>query len=239
MLKACLIGHVVLIQRFLVVCIFLLLARFTYANDVWRFTSLNWEPYVSEYAVDQGKTIRKLRELLSTADISLEVEFYPWRRAQFLAKNDDRYLGYLVAWPEEVREGFIASNAVDWSSIDVLIKAESDLEYSTVDDLFRYHAVGIVSTYVYPQLIVDAMTKYSKNTIKGMDEESLALMLQQGRIQAAVTDANVMRVTANQKQVTGIKTIKNVMKKELVVAFKNTPENHRRLELLNRLLMTD
>jgi polar amino acid transport system substrate-binding protein len=225
-----------LIQRFLVLFFLLLGVSVCSANEVWRFTALHWVPYSDEHTIAQGKTITKLRQLLLTKGIVLEVDFYPWRRAQLLAMSDERYLGYLPAWPEEVREGFIASQTIDWSSVDVLAKSGSDIQISTIEELFRHYSVGVVSTYVYPEIIKKAVSTFPGQAINAMDEESLVLMLESGRVQAAITDANVMRFMADQAQVAGIQVIKNVMTRELVVAFKITPENHRRVELLNALL---
>lgn len=63
---------------------------------VVKITSLEWEPYTSSYMTNGGNAIQQLRNLLGQCDIELQVEFYPWRRAQQVARQPG-YLGYFPA----------------------------------------------------------------------------------------------------------------------------------------------
>jgi polar amino acid transport system substrate-binding protein len=35
----------------------------SYAEEVWKITSLNWEPYSGAELINQGNSVQKLREL--------------------------------------------------------------------------------------------------------------------------------------------------------------------------------
>jgi len=138
-------------------------------EETWKIASLNWEPYSGAEMRTQGNSVQKLRILLKKEKINLIVEFYPWKRAQIIAKNKE-YVGYFPAWPEEVYEGFTASPAVDWSEIGIMQHLGSNLRFESVDDLFKNYIVGIVQTYAYPKAIDDAIKKYPNHTEKTPNE---------------------------------------------------------------------
>ncbi|MEC8428251.1 MAG: hypothetical protein VXZ35_07490, partial [Pseudomonadota bacterium] len=186
------------------------------SQPVWRMASLNWQPYAGAELVDQGSAVQKLRQVLAGADITLHVEFFPWKRAQELAKTDD-YLGYFPAWPEEVYPGFIASDAVAWSQVGVLKKSGTEVSYSDVDDLFMKYRVGVVSTYTYPNVVAAAMQKYPQHVDGSMSEILLVRKLCGGRHPVAITDPRVMMYLAAQENITNIEPVGLITQKELVV----------------------
>ncbi len=53
--------------------------------EVWRITSLNWQPYSGDDLPHRGSAITLLSKVLETEGIILEVEFYPWSRVIRLA----------------------------------------------------------------------------------------------------------------------------------------------------------
>ena len=216
-------------------CLMLLGSVQSYAGETWKVTSLDWQPYSGSDLSNQGTSIQKLKELLSKEGINLVVEFYPWKRAQMLAKTKG-YVGYFPAWPEEVYSGFTASPAVDWSVVGILKQTGKSVNFSTVDELFRKYKVGVVETYAYPKEFAEAMKKYPQNTDKAVDEATLLKKLSSGRDDVAITDPNVMNYLAAKSRISNIETVKIVTKKELVVAMRSDPENKKRIDLLNRLL---
>ena len=205
------------------------------AEETWKITSLNWEPYSGDTLTSQGNSVQKFREVLRKKGIRLLVEFYPWLRAQKKAKTKE-YVGYFPAWPEEVAKGFIASPPVDWSEVALMKNSDLDITFKNIDDLVKKYKVGIVKTYVYPQEITDALKKYPKHADGSPNELSLLKKLAKGRIKVAVTDPNVMLYLAAKEGVDNIEMIKVVMKKELVVAFRDDDENKQRINLLKQLL---
>ncbi|WP_147822445.1 transporter substrate-binding domain-containing protein [Salidesulfovibrio onnuriiensis] len=204
------------------------------AQEVWKITSLDWQPYSGSDMASQGNSIQKLRDLLQKEGIELKVEFYPWARAQKLASTAD-YVGYFPAWPEEVTEGFTASEPVDWSEIGVLTYKGSGLQWSGVDALFG-EMVGLVGTYTYPQNITAAAAKNPANVDKASNEVALLKKLSGKRFRAAITDPAVMLYLASKEGIDNIETLKVLEKKALVVAFRNGADNKKRMELLKKLL---
>lgn len=205
------------------------------AQEIWKVTSLNWEPYSGAELSNQGNSIQKLKTILASNGITLLVEFYPWKRAQDLAKTKD-YIGYFPAWPEEVMEGFEASPPVDWSQIAVLKNRTSSLEFKNIDDLFKNYKVGIIKTYVYPAEINAAMVKYPQNVDDTPNEISLVRKLSKGRNQAAITDPNVMNYLADKEGLSNIETVKILMKKELVISLRKGSDNTEKINLIKKIL---
>ncbi|MCP4115019.1 MAG: amino acid ABC transporter substrate-binding protein [Desulfobacteraceae bacterium] len=202
----------------------------------WRITSLDWQPYSGSDMRDQGKSIAILKDVLARNGIELIVEFYPWRRAQYLARQP-KYLGYFPAWPEEVAEGFVASQPVDWSYIGVLAPTGSNLTWENIDTLYKNHKVATIVTYAYPREIEDAMKRFPGNVITSPNETLCAKMLVGKRAEAAITDPNVMLYSAKQVGITNIEILKkDLRKKALVIALRNDDANRERIEFLNKIL---
>lgn len=205
------------------------------AEETWKITSLNWEPYSGVEMRTQGNSIQKLRVLLKKEKINLIVEFYPWKRAQIIAKSKD-YVGYFPAWPDEVYEGFTASPPVDWSEIGIMKNSESSVRFKSIDDLFKNYKVGIVKTYAYPKIIDDAVKKYPNHAENAPNEVSLLKKLALGRHPAAITDPKVMMYLAARNGIYNVELLKVVTKKELVIAFRDDEDNKDRINFFRKLL---
>ena len=220
----------------LIVVFIAIMAGNSFAEETWKITSLDWQPYSGSDMSTQGNSIQKLRELLKKEGINLIVDFFPWLRSKHNAKKEE-YIGYFPAWPEEVDEGFVASKPVDWSEVSILKQTGSNVSFNDIDDLFKKYKVGIVQTYVYPKLIDDAMKKYPDHVDKAPDEVSLLKKLSAGRHPVAITDPNVMLYLAAKEGISNIELIEEiVIKKELVIALRNDKENKKRIELLEKIL---
>lgn len=215
--------------------LFVLLFSTLHAEETWKITSLDWQPYSGADMTSQGNSVQKLREALAKEGIKLVVEFYPWLRAQKQASEKD-YVGYFPAWPEEVAEGFTASPAIDWSEVGLLKRTEDKITYTNLEDLFKNHKVGIVKTYTYPKEISSLADKYTNNTIQTSDETSLLKMLSAGRFDIGITDPTVMLYMAQKEGVSNVESMNvTIVKKELVIAFRNGEDNKKRVELINKL----
>lgn len=219
----------------ILVCIYMAFLSNVYAEETWKIASLTWQPYSGSELAQQGSSIKKLTELLKKADIRLIVEFYPWKRAKYLVQTDPEYLGIFPAWPEDVFPNALISPAIEWSEIAILKLPQQTLNFDSIDDLFKKYPVGIVSTYIYPKILDNAIKKYPHNVEYAPNELSLLMKLTSGRGVAAISDPKVMNYLTAQQ---GIKSLDSIliMKKELVLAFRDDEENRKRLKILTRLL---
>ncbi len=218
----------------------LLITVFMFVSDLmaetWKITSLDWQPYSGSDMKNKGTSVLKLRNILKKGGINLIVEFYPWKRAQFLAKQKG-YVGYFPAWPEEVSAGFTGSKPVDWSYLGALTYKGSGVQWKSIDYIFQNYRVGVVQTYVYPAQVRSAIKKYRSNVDYAPDETALLKKLAAGRNKIALTDPSVMLYLARKKGIKNIVVLKKkIQVKALVVAFRQDPDNIKRLKLLNKLL---
>ncbi|MFE8072563.1 transporter substrate-binding domain-containing protein [Marinobacteraceae bacterium S3BR75-40.1] len=221
--------------RTLLVLLVLLMSKPLMA-ETWTITSLEWAPYSGKALPGQGTAISELRRVLATADIRLEVEFYPWKRARKYASQPG-YVGYFPAWPDEVEDNFTASAPIQNSTIGVLYPASQPLQWTSLPGLFEKHNVGLIKSYVYPEPIESAAKTFPDNVRWAPHEKSLVRMLAEGRMDAAISDPAVMIYEATHNGVPHIQLkVQTLGEVPLVVSFANNEANQDRIELLNRLL---
>lgn len=205
--------------------------------EIWRVTSLEWPPYASSTLEGGGSAVRLLRRVLADADIELHIEFYPWKRAQYLARSPE-YIGYFPAWPQEVPDGFIASATVESSLLGVMYKEGQQISWSNLEELFSKYRVGLVSTYVYPLSVRKAAQAFPSNVVEATQERSLLFMLVGARTDVALTDPNVMFYFASKAGISTIKVHENLIGKlPLVLSIRNDELGEARVKLFNSALI--
>lgn len=210
-------------------------AENAFTGEVWTITSLEWPPYSGAELPGQGLAVTALREALAEAGIRLQVEFYPWRRAQLMAREPG-YVGYFPAWPMEVYRGFTASPPVFLSTIALLKNESRHILFKSLEDIFTKYRIGIIRSYTYPHSIEALLDRYSANADPTPDEHSLIRKLETGRIDIGITDPHVGLYVAALMGIGGIDVLKSLDYIPLVVALRDEPDNNRRIELLEQIL---
>lgn len=204
-------------------------------REVWKITSLNWEPYSSADMSSQGNAIQELRTLLEANGIDLQVEYYPWKRARVVARQPG-YVGYFPAWPNEVDAGFVASAPVSYSHLAVLSKQDSPITFSSVENLFSQNRIGYVSSYNYPDDVQAQFVAHPAKAHGAMTDLLLLKMLDSNRFDLAITDPLVIEYLAERHGINKPQVVHELSDQPLVVAVLDTPENKARLERLNGFL---
>jgi polar amino acid transport system substrate-binding protein len=204
--------------------------------ETWRITSLEWPPYSGSNLKGGGKAIEALRIALKKAEIELEVDFMPWTRAQSVAAFP-QYIGYFPAWPEEVREGFAASDPVDLSLVGVLQRKGLSATWSTIEELFQKYRVGFVKSYVYPADLQRQIYQNYDPEDGAENEHDLARVLDAGRVDVALTDPKVMMHVAKELSLKGIDNNAKILQQHpLVLALSMKEGYEEKRILLNSLL---
>lgn len=225
--------------RFAAIVCFLL-AVVVFASKVkaetWRLTALHWPPYSSPALKGGGSAIAALRKALDKIGITLKVDYMSFPRAQALAETND-YVGYFPAWPEEIRKGFSGSRPIFMSQIGVVHRAGTPVIWKDAADLFLNHRIGFVRSFVYPDLIQNEINERYTQLAGADNEQDLVRMLAANRIDAAITDPNVMLHVAADLNINGLVAAKRVLfRKPLVVAFSGSNQNDMRKKRLNKAL---
>lgn len=207
------------------------------SEEVWKITSLDWQPYSGQELQNQGNSIEKLRKVLKQHGVKLIVEFYPWNRARLLAKNKE-YIGYFPAWPEEVEPGFVTSVPIDMSNIGLIKLAKKKIEHSSTDELFKNYRYGIVESYVYPDKFMVYINKNLNNKVPATNEVSLFNMLQAERFDFAITDPKVIQYIENKPKNSNLSVIKVCMQRALVMAIRSDEKNQEQVKKIQSILTT-
>lgn len=204
------------------------------AGEKWKITSLAWEPYSGHDLPQQGKSIEKLRKALQACDVELVVEFLPWARAKATAAQPG-YVGYFPTWPEEVKDGFIASPPVDWSRIAIMSRGKRNIP-KDLDSIFATNIVGLIKSYTYPEEIEIVATRHKRNIDEAPDENSLVRKLIRGRFDLALTDPAVMKYYAHKNGLKNIVVLKEISPNPLVLAIRKSGNSDRIRKILTKAL---
>ena len=216
------------------VCALLLAGTAATADaQTWKITSLDWQPYSGSDLRDGGTSVQKLRDLLTSVGVTLKIEFYPWARAQKLAGTRE-YVGYFPAWPEEVYDGFVGSEPVDYSYVGAMSYMGSGVVWHNLERLFQNETIGYVRTYTYPASVEDLKKRYPRAMDPAPHESSLMRKLSRGRNSIALTDPAVMLYTAAQEGIHNIRIVHpDIERKALVLSFRQGDDNDIRMKQLN------
>ena len=204
--------------------------------ETWNLTALEWPPFAGSEMSDGGSTTIGIRDALAKKGIEVTVTYLPWKRAIESVKQG-KFDAAFPAWPEEVTEGLVGSEAVNHSRIAVIHRVGEEINFTTVDDLFKNYRVGYVSTYVYPNNIQDAITKYPTQAEKSPDETSLMKKLQRKRMDVVLSDPDIMQYISEREGIDGLVAHKRILeKKDLVVMFRDSDKGHAMLRVFNEAL---
>ena len=205
-------------------------------KEIWKIASLEWQPHSGSKFPQQGNSIEKLRQLLAKDNIELQVDFFPWKRAKKIVKSNSEYIGVYPAWPLEVSPPVLISPTIDCSSIAVFTHIDSDVRYTSIETLFQDYSVGLVNTYVYPEIIEQVKTKYPHNVSAAISSRLLVKMLSAKRNSAAIADPEVASFHIKKEGITNLRLVEYVTREPLVIAFTHSIKNESRLLRLKKIL---
>ncbi|WP_020408536.1 substrate-binding periplasmic protein [Hahella ganghwensis] len=171
--------------------LFICLANLTQADTV-KLTSLDWPPYTGKSLKDSGASVAVAKAAFEAMGHTLVVEFYPWKRAVNLAKDDPGYDGYFPEYyAEELKQDFILSEPMGSGPLGFAELKSKPVTWNSLDDLKKYR-VGVVSGYVntadFDGMVAQGQIKASEAT----DDSKNLLKLAAGRVDLAVVDKNVL-----------------------------------------------
>lgn len=177
-------------------CLMLLIAgmqaNLGFADNKVYLTSLDWPPYTGESLPGQGASVAVAKAVFAEAGLELVVDFYPWKRAVNLAKNDEKYVGYFPEYySADLEQDFIFSEPMGNGPLGFAQRKDNPVTWQSLSDLKPFK-IGTVSGYVNTTEF-DQMAEVG--TIKvdsaGDDVKNL-LKLNAKRVKLAVIDKYVM-----------------------------------------------
>ena len=83
-----------------------------------KLTSLEWPPYTGQDLPEQGASIIIAKAAFMAMGYHLTVDFYPWQRAVYKAKEGKDYIGYFPEYyAESIESEFIFSEPMGTSPL--------------------------------------------------------------------------------------------------------------------------
>jgi polar amino acid transport system substrate-binding protein len=139
----------------------------------------------------QGASVVVARAAFEAMGHKLEVDFYPWKRAVYLAKNGE-YDGYFPEYyAEELKESFILSEPMGSGPLGLAELKNKSIQWNSLEDLKRF-TIGTVSGYVNTAEFDAMVSRKELKVSEASDDIKNLLKLSSGRMDAAVVDKNVL-----------------------------------------------
>lgn len=126
---------------------FLAMTGVASAQDVSRFATLEWPPYVSSRLPDSGMTAKILRDIAKAHGSDARFAFLPWVRAMRYGQEDPDYVGYFPAyWTEERAKTCSFSDPIGISEVGFVQRKDSPVSWRKLSDLAG-RTIGVVNGY--------------------------------------------------------------------------------------------
>ncbi|OZG70961.1 ABC transporter [Hahella sp. CCB-MM4] len=177
--------------KLLTALVFTCFSIFTQAETV-KLTSLDWPPYTGKGLKDNGASVAVAKAAFEAVGHTLVVEFYPWKRAVNLAKDDPGYDGYFPEYyAEELKQDFILSAPMGSGPLGFAELKDKPVSWNSIDELVKFR-IGVVSGYVNTASFDDMVAQGKIKASEASDDSKNLLKLAAGRVDMAVVDKNVL-----------------------------------------------
>ncbi len=204
--------------------------------DTFKLTSLDWPPYSGEALRNGGTAVARAKAAFAAAGHTLEVDFYPWKRAVQVGM-DEGYVGYFPEYYSQELDGHCAfSDPMGSGPLGFAENPAAPVTWGTLDDLKDFR-IGTVSGYVNTAEF-DARAASGALTVDPVSDDLTNLRkVAGGRLPLAVIDANVMSylVEQNPDLVGAVQMNTRLLEdKKLFVCFQNSPAGDEARAIFNK-----
>ncbi|MDE1460583.1 substrate-binding periplasmic protein [Spartinivicinus poritis] len=232
-------------KRLVALVIGLVIGYGMFANAVAEkvyLTSLDWPPYTGKKLTQQGASVAVAKAVFKAAGYDLIVEFFPWKRAVDLAKDDPKYAGYFPEYfAAELEQDFIFSEPMGSGPLGFAELKSAAVAWQTLHDL-KEVKIGTVSGYVNTAEFDQMAAKGELRVDAAGSDTTNLLKLNGGRISLAVIDKNVMHylLSTEKKLVKAKNNIqfnnKMLEDKKLYICFKKNDKGKMLVNAFNKAL---
>jgi len=143
----------ILMRIFLVLALTVVPAMSQAENKSIVLTSAEYAPYYGAALFNRGPVTEIVTTAFETEGYEVKVDFYPWVRAENLARNGKKYDGMFPPWHSEDREQwFVFSKPMFANQIGFYKLKNSPVDFTNYASLKQSnHSIGIVNGYVNPK----------------------------------------------------------------------------------------
>lgn len=156
-------------------------------------TSLEWPPYTGAALPRAGMSSEVVRTAFEAMGYTVEIRFFPWKRAVEKAMHDVDVAGYFPEYASAERSKyFLFSDVIGTSPVGFVEPKESPVQWKTMKDLSGY-VVGTVQGYVNTEEFDRMVAEGGIRTDASVSDRFNLRKVLAGRVNVAVTDVNVFR----------------------------------------------
>ncbi|MBI2379942.1 MAG: transporter substrate-binding domain-containing protein [Gammaproteobacteria bacterium] len=205
-----------------------------------KLTSLEWPPYTGASMVEQGASVAVAKAAFEAMDYRLEVGFFPWSRAVFLAKQPgNEYAGYFPEYyAESLKTDFVFSEPMGTGPLGLVERKDAPVTWNSMDDLGKFK-IGTVQDYINTAEF-DQRAAEGKIKVEPVKDDVTNLRkLHAKRINAAVIDKHVLNfLLSNDASLTDAKEVlqfnaKTLEDKKLYICFRNDAKGQELAKIFN------
>lgn len=209
-------------------------------DKVVKLTSLEWPPYTGEKLPDQGASVAVAKAAFAAVGYKLEVNFFPWSRAVFLAKQSGSgYAGYFPEYySDSLKADFVLSEPMGNGPLGFVERKDSPVSWNSLDDLGNFK-IGTVQDYINTEEF-DKRAADGRLKVEPVPDDTTNLRKVAGkRMPLAVIDKNVMNyLLDNTPELGDAKSVlqfnsKILEDKKLYICFRNDAEGKAMAKLFN------
>ncbi|MBI2253569.1 MAG: transporter substrate-binding domain-containing protein [Proteobacteria bacterium] len=163
-----------------------------HADNVIRFATLEWPPYVSSHLPGLGMTAKILSDIAQDRGSDARFAFLPWVRAMRYAQEDPDYAGYFPAyWTEERARTCSFSDPIGVSEVGFVQRKDAPVTWNKLEDLAGMR-IGIVNGYANGAEFDALVTKGVLTTEGAAEDLDNLRKVAIGHLALAVIDHAVM-----------------------------------------------
>jgi polar amino acid transport system substrate-binding protein len=160
---------------------------------VMRFATEEWPPFFGHALPDQGLTGRLLKSVLGRMGYTMLIDYFPWKRAMEVGRNDPRYAGVVALFRTPEREKLCHFSSAIGSRQTVLAFLASDaVRAATLADLQGVR-IGTVAGYSNGEQFDNLVRSGVLKVEEGLNDEINLRKLLHHRFTAIVIEKHMLR----------------------------------------------
>ena len=228
-------------MRCLAASLLLLISMTSFSSERVFLTSLEWPPYSGEKLPQGGASVVIAKKAFEVMGYELVVDFYPWSRAVYSAKNPtSKYIGYLPEYySESINKDFYFSDVIGSGPLGFVERKQNPVVWHKLEDL-RSYTIGVVRDYVNTQAFDSAVAEGEQKVEAVTSDSQNILKVAGGRLPLAIVDHYVFDyLSTTDKSLSLFKHQLQVNSrlledKKLFVCFKRNKQGRELLRIFNQ-----
>src|SRR5450830_1374767 len=167
---------------------------------VIRLAAEDWPPYITPTLPSNGVSGALMNTVLARLGYSVDIDYFPWKRAVEYGLHNPLYAGYLAVWrtPEREKLCYFSVPVGHTQSVLAYLK-DAPVQAANFEDLHAVR-VGVVAGYTNGDEFDALVHSGALHVEEGVSDEVNLRKLQSGRFSAMVIEKHVLRYLLSRPQ---------------------------------------